>query len=68
MRKELISSGSGWLLQWSGRGAAASLQSGDDRMLLSLSGEPDVMIPKKYWRWLAGALTEAADKVEAEEL
>jgi len=68
MRKEQITHGSGWLLQWQGRGVTASLDSNDDRFFLSLSDQPDVMIPQKYWRWLAGALVEAADKVETEEL
>jgi hypothetical protein len=68
MRKEQISHGAGWLLQWTGQGVAASVQSGDERMFLSLSEQPDIMIPRKYWRWLAGALIEAADKVEAENL
>ena len=68
MKKETITHGSGWLMQWSGRGVAASLNSGDKKLFLSLSDQPDVMIPQRYWRWLAGALVEAADKVETEEL
>jgi hypothetical protein len=68
MRKEQITHGSGWLLQWMGHGVTASVSSGEERMFLSLDGEPDIYIPKKYWRWLAGALAEAADKVETEDL